>query len=217
MAQRALNPDGSPSDELDDFRKQKILEREDKGQITPHFHLNEFRTNDARGSAVPVKSWDASIRLCEGYLEPMREKFGACKVVSGYRHRAYNDRISGAAVNSQHIYDETPGCVAADTRYERGGSAEWVAYAKTLREQLGRQWRHRPLRPRRVHPHRQPPGDRGLAGELEACFTPARRRSGAGPAAAWSLTCARGTADLCAMSCSPPLVRSRASKSGPNR
>lgn len=137
MAQLSLNPDGSPTKALDDFRKRKIRERADKGQITPHFHLNEFHTKDARGSAVPVSSWPAVIRLCKDYLEPMRAKFGVCTVISGYRHRAYNSTLSGAAVNSQHIYDETPAYVAADTRYPRGSPQEWVAHAKKLRTQLG--------------------------------------------------------------------------------
>jgi peptidase M15-like protein len=137
MAQLSLNKDGSPTKALDDFRKRKIRERADKGQITPHFHLNEFHTKDARGSAVPVSSWPAVIRLCKDYLEPMRAKFGACTVISGYRHRAYNNALSGAALNSQHIYDETPVSVAADTRYPRGSSREWVAHAKRLRTQLG--------------------------------------------------------------------------------
>ena len=137
MAELSLNPDGSPTKALDDFRKRKIREREDKGQITPHFHLNEFHTKDARGSAVPVKSWAAVIRLCQDYLEPMRKKFGTCTVISGYRHRAYNNTLPGAALNSQHIYDETPESVAADTRYERGSVKDWVAHAKTLRAGLG--------------------------------------------------------------------------------
>jgi uncharacterized protein YcbK (DUF882 family) len=67
----------------------------------------------------------------------MRAKFGVCTVISGYRHRAYNSKLSGAAVNSQHIYDETPASVAADTRYPRGSPQEWVAHAKKLRTQLG--------------------------------------------------------------------------------
>jgi len=137
MARLKLNPDGSPTKALDDARKRKIRERPDKGQITEHFHLNEFRTKDTRGSAVPVNSWPAVISLCENYLEPMREKFGRCEVISGYRHRAYNNALTGAAANSQHIYDETPRSVAADTRYDRGSPAQWVAHAKRLRAKLG--------------------------------------------------------------------------------
>jgi Peptidase M15 len=137
VAPLKLNPDGSPTKALDDFRKRKIRERPDRGQITPHFHLNEFHTKDARGSAVPVSSWPAVIRLCKDYLEPMRAKFGTCMILSGYRHRLYNTQIGGTALNSQHIYDETPDSVAADTRYPRGSPQEWVAHAKKLRAQLG--------------------------------------------------------------------------------
>ncbi len=136
MPESGLNPDGSPTKALDDLRKRKIRERPDGGQIKPHFHLSEFRTHDARGSAVPVKSWDAVIRLCNDYLEPMRVKFGACTVLSGYRHRAYNNSLPGTALNSQHIYDETPSSVAADTRYELGSPQQWVAHAKRLRTRL---------------------------------------------------------------------------------
>lgn len=136
MAPLKLNPDGSPTKALDDLRKRKIRERPDRGQITPHFNLNEFHTKDARGSAVPVNAWPAVIRLCEEFLEPMRAKFGTCIVLSGYRHRLYNDQIGGVR-NSQHIYDETPGSVAADTRYAQGSPQQWVAHAKRLRTQAG--------------------------------------------------------------------------------
>jgi uncharacterized protein YcbK (DUF882 family) len=59
-----------------------------------------------------------------------------CEVISGYRHRPYNAQIGGAP-NSQHIYDETPGSVAADTRYPQGSSQQWVAHARRLRAQAG--------------------------------------------------------------------------------
>ena len=62
----------------------------------------------------------------------MRAKFGACTVLSGYRHRAYN-RAIGGAMYSQHIYDVTPDTVAADLRFVKGAPKNWAAYAKTLR------------------------------------------------------------------------------------
>ena len=131
-----LNSDGSPSKALDDVRKRKIREREDKGQVTRHFHLNEFHTKDTRGSAVPIDSWRALTRLCKDYLEPMRREFGACTIISGYRHRAYNNSIPNAATNSQHIYDESPNSVAADVRFDRGGPKAWTEHAKKLRTKL---------------------------------------------------------------------------------
>jgi uncharacterized protein YcbK (DUF882 family) len=104
-------------------RRQKL------DQITPHFRVAEFDCHDGR--AVPVAAHAALLRLCEGYLEKMRSRFGAAQVLSGYRPRDYNEKIDGAK-KSIHIYDEHPDQVAADTRYARGTPAEWAAYADSL-------------------------------------------------------------------------------------
>ena len=128
--QQAFNPDGSPNAALNSYRRRAILARKDKGQVTRNFHLYEFSCHD--GSYVPQRSQAAVERLASAYLEPMRKKFGACTVLSGYRHRAYNRRIGGA-IHSQHIYDVTPETVAADLRFARGNPKQWGAYAKELR------------------------------------------------------------------------------------
>ena len=62
----------------------------------------------------------------------MRAKFGSCVILSGYRHRKYN-RLIGGAIYTQHIYDVTPGTVAADVRFALRGPKNWGAYAKELR------------------------------------------------------------------------------------
>ena len=131
----ARNADGSPNRALNEYRKRAIAARKDKGQITPHFHLNEFRCHD--GSHVPQRSQEAVKRLCRDFLEPMRARFGPCVVLSGYRHRAYNASIGGAR-HSQHIYDETPESVASDLRFARGTPKQWAAYAKGLRKKYGK-------------------------------------------------------------------------------
>lgn len=101
-----------------------------RSQLTPHFRAQEFYTHD--GSACPTKARTAMVNLCKDFLEPMRTKFGEANVLSGYRHEKYNAAIGGAR-NSQHIYENTYECVAADMRFARGGPRQWVAYAKTLR------------------------------------------------------------------------------------
>ena len=128
--QAALNQDGSPNPALNQYRRKAIIARRDKGQISKNFHLYEFSCHD--GSYVPQKCHDALERLTRAYLEPMRAKFGACTVLSGYRHRAYNRVIRGATY-SQHIYDVTPDTVAADLRFAKGNPKQWAAYAKELR------------------------------------------------------------------------------------
>ncbi len=127
---QALNPDGSPNAALNAYRRKAIEARKDKGQITRNFNLREFSCHD--GSFVPQRAHSAIDRLATAYLEPMRAKFGACTVLSGYRHREYNRRIGGA-LYSQHIYDLSPESVAADVRFARGNPKQWSAYAKELR------------------------------------------------------------------------------------
>ena len=131
MAEHAArNPDGSPNRALNAYRKRAIEQRKDKGQVSVHFHLNEFRCHD--GSHVPERAHDAIRRLCLAYLEPLRAQFGACVILSGYRPANYNASIGGA-IHSQHVYDVTPGSVAADLRFARGSPRQWTAFAKGLR------------------------------------------------------------------------------------
>ena len=101
----------------------------DPGQLSPHFHVKEFACHD--GTPVPKCAYDALRRLCVIVLEPMRQKFGPCRVLSGYRHREYNRSIGGARY-SQHIYDDGPESVAADVRFAKGSPKEWAAYADKL-------------------------------------------------------------------------------------
>lgn len=106
----------------------------DNSKLSPHFKAQEFYTHD--GSAAPTTARNAMVRLCRDYLEPLRAKFGTCRVLSGYRHEAYNARIGGAR-HSQHIYEQSFESVAADLRFERGNPRLWAAEAKRLRTKQG--------------------------------------------------------------------------------
>jgi hypothetical protein len=99
-------------------------------QLSPHFRATEFYCND--GSACPTTARPAMVKLCTVYLEPMRAKFGACYVLSGYRHVLYNAMIGGAR-QSQHIYEMGFESVAADLRFAKGNPAQWAEYARALR------------------------------------------------------------------------------------
>lgn len=96
-------------------------------QLSKHFRLSEFHCHD--GTRVPASAIPALKELCEHVLEPMREKYGPCRVLSGYRHRSYNAAIGGARY-SQHIYDDGPGSVAADVRFATGTPAQWARGAR---------------------------------------------------------------------------------------
>lgn len=103
-------------------------------RVSPHFVIEEFDCND--GTKVPNSHEQAIKKLCKIFLEPMREKFGACTVHSGFRTRTYNDKIGGARF-SFHVYTDRKrrDGVAADVSFAKGSVADWVAYAKTLRLQ----------------------------------------------------------------------------------
>jgi Peptidase M15 len=109
--------------------------KESNEALSPHFHAAEFACHD--GSLVPITARPGLVALCRVFLEPMRSKFGACYVLSGYRHVAYNADIGGAR-HSQHIYEESFESVAADLRFAKGTPAQWSAEAKRLRTSRNR-------------------------------------------------------------------------------
>lgn len=110
--------------------RRKFWKQPQRNQLTPHFKADEFWCHD--GSAPPTKAEPAMIRLCQVFLEPMRNKFGEAQVLSGYRHERYNQAIHGAR-NSQHVYEQSYECVAADMRFARGTPALWAAEARRIR------------------------------------------------------------------------------------
>jgi uncharacterized protein YcbK (DUF882 family) len=83
---------------------------------------------------MPSSHHEQVKRLCEWYLEPMREKFGACDVHSGFRTPEWN-RINGGASQSYHLYlsRRSRDGVAADVSFAKGTIAQWHAEAKRLR------------------------------------------------------------------------------------
>jgi hypothetical protein len=99
---------------------------------SPNFSYAEFNTKD--GTPVPKAAYKGLDHLCLNYLEPMRKKYGAIYITSGYRHQAYNTAIGGATA-SVHIYDY-PGrdgsAVAADIVCRTGTPSQWADYAASL-------------------------------------------------------------------------------------
>jgi hypothetical protein len=99
---------------------------------SPNFSYDEFNTKD--GTPVPKAAYKGLDHLCLNYLEPMRKRFGAIYITSGYRHQAYNSAIGGASA-SVHIYDY-PGrdgsAVAADIVCRTGTPSQWADYAASL-------------------------------------------------------------------------------------
>lgn len=100
-------------------------------RLSPHFALSEFATHD--GTQVPPDLVPEYARLCRNVLEPLRERFGVCRVVSGYRHPSYNRAIGGAR-RSVHMGGRGGGIrgVAADVRFDKGSTVDWGRAAEPL-------------------------------------------------------------------------------------
>lgn len=103
--------------------------RDKSAKMSKYFRLGEFYCKD--GTPPPSASIPAIRKLCVDILDPLREKYGPCTVLSGYRHATYNARIGGARY-SQHIYDVTPSSVAADIRFAKGSPKKWKSSANWL-------------------------------------------------------------------------------------
>jgi len=122
---------------LDDEERQELeTSRAEAGgpkQLSPNFALAEFhccRGHCAR-QAVPAAAVPALRRLVTRVLQPMRNRFGTCTVLSGYRNAAHNGHVGGAA-QSHHRYDVRPNAPAADVMFASGSVNEWAAEARRL-------------------------------------------------------------------------------------
>ena len=71
--------------------------------VSPHFHSDEFRCHDMRGTAVPAR-FMPNVKRLAAQLEIIRAACGGKPVIvrSGYRTRDYNKAIGGAKA-SQHL------------------------------------------------------------------------------------------------------------------
>jgi hypothetical protein len=107
-------------------RRKKIKDRLDRP--SPHFAYAEFDCRN--GQKLPEEAEPAVKDWCERIGEPLRKKFGAVHINSGYRPAAYNASVGGEP-NSVHIYD-FPGrnfaAVAVDVTCETGSPEDWYAF-----------------------------------------------------------------------------------------
>jgi uncharacterized protein YcbK (DUF882 family) len=98
-------------------------------QLSEHFDSSEFDCHD--GTPVPPWAIRDYKRLCHRMLEPLRDRFGRCRVVSGYRTRAHNRAVGGARRSYHVVTRRRPGA-AADVTFERGTPHEWALAAASI-------------------------------------------------------------------------------------
>ena len=101
-------------------------------RLSPHFVVEEFDCHN--GARVMQRDYNGLEYLCKTYLEPLRKKFGAVHVNSGFRTAAYNASIGGAS-QSMHIYTIHDGNdQAADITCARGTPSQWHATLNAIRQ-----------------------------------------------------------------------------------
>lgn len=99
-------------------------------RLSPHFVIEEFDCRD--GTKCREADHVGLEYLCRTYLEPLRKKFGPVHINSGYRSKAYNAKIGGAA-KSFHIYDEHSNDQACDITCQKGTPRQWHSTAAWIR------------------------------------------------------------------------------------
>jgi uncharacterized protein YcbK (DUF882 family) len=100
-------------------------------RLSKHFTVEEFDCKD--GTKVSPREYNGLEYLCKVYLEPLRKKFGPVTIDSGFRTRAWNEKVGGAS-NSYHRYGIHDGNdQAADVRCANGSPREWWATLNWIR------------------------------------------------------------------------------------
>lgn len=80
-------------------------------KLSKHFSEEEFLRSETAEIRGIKNNWSLdlhkqnAIKLCETVLEPLRAKFGALKITSGYRTKQLNKAVKGAN-DSKHLTGE---------------------------------------------------------------------------------------------------------------
>jgi hypothetical protein len=108
--------------------------------LTAHFRLSEFDSLD--GALVPGSAEDDVRNWCRWIGEPLRERFGAVRVHSGYRSAARNAIVGGAPRSVHLLLTPLPDrgrkssqlAVAADVTCAKGSPGSWALWFQEHRQ-----------------------------------------------------------------------------------
>lgn len=101
-------------------------------RLSKHFVVEEFDCHD--GTRVQKRDYNGLEYLCKVYLEPLRKKYGAVHIDSGFRTPSYNRQVGGAS-NSMHVYNIHDGNdQAADIICAKGTPRDWHRTLNWLRQ-----------------------------------------------------------------------------------
>jgi hypothetical protein len=101
--------------------------------LSANFALAEFHCchgHCAQGF-VPSAAVPALRKLVTQVLQPMRDRFGRCRVNSGFRTKLHNGHVGGET-DSFHRYELHPSGPASDVTFASGNVNQWAAEARRL-------------------------------------------------------------------------------------
>ncbi len=104
-------------------------------RLSAHFVIEEFDSRD--GARVPPRHEGAVALLAEWWLEPLRARFGAVTVHSGFRSLAHNLAVNGSPHSVHMLTTSLPehegrtmrAAAAADVVCATGSPSGWAAWA----------------------------------------------------------------------------------------
>lgn len=116
-------------------------------RLSDNFTLEELtRTDTGLPNIYGEAEKEKLLYLASFILQPLRDKWGAFKVTSGYRSHAVNAAVGGA-VTSQHVKGEAADFIARDASLD--DVFEWIVkqsclrFGQCIRENVGnRDWVH---------------------------------------------------------------------------
>src|SRR4051794_22518974 len=95
-------------------------------RVSAHFRLGEFIRDQTE--APPRATVDMVAHFAERVLEPLRQKFGRCIIVSGHRSPIRNREVGGAP-HSWHVWEWHPGEMGVDVIFARATPPIWAEEA----------------------------------------------------------------------------------------
>lgn len=98
--------------------------------LSRNFRLAEFQSPD--GTPMSTEHVEQLAKLCREYLQPLRDRFGATTVHSGFRSVAWNQRVGGAPL-SFHLEQRRRHGAAADVSCAAGSPRDWADFLEAIR------------------------------------------------------------------------------------
>jgi Peptidase M15 len=115
----------------DKFQGKETPPSNTRRKLSEHFVVEEFDCHD--GTKCSSREYNGLESLCNIFLEPLHDKYGAVHINSGFRTPGYNASVGGAS-GSYHIYTDHDGNdQAVDITCANGTPSQWHSFLNNIR------------------------------------------------------------------------------------